>query len=108
MNDYVKAIQDAGFEGLINKNASDGGYLCPIIEKADKFFTLVLILIKVAVKLRILPGHFIPLFNRLNAQRHTLVGIDQMGLTTAWYLVARKKKEEISGTKEKISKLKGK
>ena len=93
VHDYVKAIEDAGFEVLINRNASVGGYQYPLIDRADKFFTKVLVLIKLAVKFRILPKHFLALFNRLTAEGQTFVETDKMGLaTTVWYLVARKKK----------------
>lgn len=92
VDDYVKAIEGAGFEMRINENASIDGLQAPLIENADKFFTRVSVLIKTAVKCKILPKHFLTLFNRLTQDGQAFVEADRLRLvTTSHYLVAQKK-----------------
>jgi sterol 24-C-methyltransferase len=91
VEDYVKAMQGAGFEVCINENASIDGLQAPLIENADKFFTRMSVLIKAAVNCKILPKHFLTLFNRLTQDGQAFVEADRLRLvTTSHYWVAQK------------------
>ena len=65
IDDFVRAMEKAGFTILINKNASINGLQAPLIENADRFYTTVARIIKTLVACRLLPRHFLELFNRL-------------------------------------------
>lgn len=89
---YTSLLQEAGFEILINENASIDGLQAPLIENADKFFTRVTRLIKFFVKIKVLPQHFNALFDRLTKDGQAFVQADRMRLvTTSHYIVAQKK-----------------
>ncbi len=91
LSECVGALKKAGFELVINENASLDGLQAPMIENADKFFTRIAALIKFCVKSRILPAHFKTLFDRLTKDGQAFVEADRLRLvTTSHYIVARK------------------
>jgi sterol 24-C-methyltransferase len=91
IEDYVRAMEKAGFTVLINKNASINGLQAPLIENADRFYTTMDRVISFLVKCRILPRHFKMLFNRLTQDGEAFVEADRKGLvTTSHYIVAQK------------------
>ena len=89
---YISALKNAGFEIVVEENASVGGYQAPLIEKADKFFNRVRKLIYRLVQWKILPAHFRTLFDRLTKDGEALIEADRLGLvTTTYYFLAEKK-----------------
>ena len=91
IDDFIRAMEKAGFKILINKNASIDGLQAPLIENADRFYTRLAIIIRTLVKCRVLPGHFQELFNRLTKDGEALIEADRKGLvTTCHYIVAQK------------------
>lgn len=89
--EFVDAMKQAGFEILINENASIGGIQAPLIENADNLFTWLNRLVNGCVKVKILPSHFKMLFDRLTKDGEAFVEADRKGLlTTSHYIVARK------------------
>lgn len=93
IDEAVKYLEEAGFEIVTNENASINGLQAPLIQKADKFFTRMTRLLKGLVRVKILPGHFETLFDRLTKDGQAFVEADQLGLvTTSHYMIARKKK----------------
>ena len=90
--DYVNLMREAGFEIIIDENASLDGLQAPLIDKADRFFTRVTKLIKFLVRSKVLPVHFNALFDRLTKDGEAFVEADRLRLvTTSHYVVARKK-----------------
>ncbi|MDE3045452.1 MAG: methyltransferase domain-containing protein [Verrucomicrobiota bacterium] len=88
---YVDALKGAGFNVLINENASLDGLQAPLIENADKFFTRVTRLIHFLVRWKILPAHFKALFDRLTQDGEAFIEADRLKLvTTSHYIVAQK------------------
>lgn len=93
IEEYVGAIEKAGFEIVISENASIDGLQAPLIENADKFFTRVTRMIQLFVRWKILPKHFKALFDRLTKDGEAFIEADRQRLvTTSYYIVAQKKK----------------
>lgn len=91
--EYVASLKRAGFEILVDENASIDGLQAPLINNADRFFTRIQKLIEFLVKVRILPRHFKALFDRLTQDGQAFVEADRMRLvTTSYYMVGQKKK----------------
>ncbi|MBS0625140.1 MAG: methyltransferase domain-containing protein [Verrucomicrobia bacterium] len=91
--EYVEKLERAGFDVVVNENPSIDGMQAPLIDRADKFFTRVTKLVKFLVKCRLMPKHFIALFDRLTQDGQALVEADRMKLvTTTYYIVAEKKR----------------
>jgi sterol 24-C-methyltransferase len=88
---YVSALKRAGFEIVVEKNASIDGLQAPLIENADRFFTRITSFIRLFVKWRILPKHFSALFDRLTQDGQAFIEADRLRLvTTSYYIVAKK------------------
>jgi sterol 24-C-methyltransferase len=91
--EYVSSLKKAGFDIIVNTNASIDGLQAPLIATADKFFTRVNRLIQFLVSLKILPKHFKALFDRLTKDGEAFIEADRMRLvTTSHYIVAQKRK----------------
>jgi sterol 24-C-methyltransferase len=91
--EFAEVLKQAGFDVLINENASIDGLQAPLIENADKFYTRVNKIINALVKVKILPRHFKALFDRLTKDGEAFVEADRMRLvTTSHYIVAQKRK----------------
>jgi sterol 24-C-methyltransferase len=91
--EFVDQLEKAGFEVLMNENASIDGLQAPLIENADKFFTRVNRIINFFVRCKILPKHFKALFDRLTQDGQAFVEADRRRLvTTSHYIVAQKAK----------------
>jgi len=89
--EYASLLKQAGFNVLVNENASIDGLQAPLIENADKFFTRVTLLLKLLVRCKILPKHFKALFDRLTQDGEAFVEADRLRLiTTSHYIVAQK------------------
>lgn len=88
---FVRAMEKAGFKILINKNASVNELQAPLIENADRLYTRVNAIINALVRFKILPGHFQELFDRLTKDGEAFVEADRKGLvTTCHYILAQK------------------
>lgn len=89
---YVAALEAAGFEVLINENASLNGLQAPLIQSADKFYTRLGKTIQFLVRCKVLPAHFNTLFERLSRGGEAFVEADRLRLvSTSHYIVARKR-----------------
>ena len=89
---YINLMKEAGFEILIDENASIDGLQAPLIENADKFYTRVAKWINFLVKCKVLPAHFKALFDRLTKDGEAFVEADRLRLvTTSYYIVGQKK-----------------
>jgi sterol 24-C-methyltransferase len=92
ISDYINAMQNAGFEIVMNEEASVGGHQAPLIEKAHGFYTGAAKWISRLVRVKILPKHFDVLFERLSRGGDAFVQADRLGLlSTSWYIVAQKR-----------------
>jgi len=90
--EYLNAMKEAGFEILIDENASIDGLQAPLIENADKFFTRMTRFLNFLVRCKILPKHFQVLFDRLTKDGEAFVEADRLRLvTTCYHIVGRKK-----------------
>ncbi len=88
---YVDLMRQAGFQIVVNENASLDGLQAPLIENADRFFTCVTRAIHFLVKWKILPSHFRALFDRLTKDGAAFVEADRLRLvTTSYYIIAQK------------------
>lgn len=89
---YVDLMRKAGFDILIDENASIDGLQAPLIDNADKFFTRAAKAIKFLVGAKVLPSHFKALFDRLTKDGQAFVEADRLRLvTTSYYMVGQKK-----------------
>lgn len=88
---YVDCMRKANFKILVSENASINGLQAPLFENAERFFRYLARLIQFTVRLRVLPGHFEVLFDRLRKGGEALIEADRERLvTTSYYLVAQK------------------
>lgn len=89
--DFTEPLEKAGFKILLSADASVGGHQYPLIEKADFFFTGIRRVLSILTKLRLIPQHFMTLFERLTKDGEAFVEADKMGLfTTSWQIIAQK------------------
>jgi len=90
-DEFAGALKSAGFEILINENASIDGLQAPLIENADQFFTRVTKGIQFLVKWRVLPAHFQILFDRLTQDGEAFVEADRLRIVTSSHYALAKK-----------------
>lgn len=89
--EYVDLLKKAGFNILIDENASIDGLQAPLIDKADRFYTRLTTVINSLVRWKLLPAHFKLLFDRLTKDGQAFVEADRKRLvTTSYYIVAQK------------------
>lgn len=89
--EYEAALRKAGFKVVISEDPSINHSQEPLIRKASSFFAKLFPVFRFLVKIRILPKHFITLFDRLSKNTEALCKADKMGLITMCYhLVAQK------------------
>ncbi|CAJ1375586.1 unnamed protein product, partial [Effrenium voratum] len=90
-SDFTDPLEKAGFKILMNEEASVGGHQYPLIEKAESYFTSARYGLKALTAVRLLPSHFLTLFDRLTKDGEAFVEADKMGLfTTSWQIIAQK------------------
>lgn len=90
-DEFASKLQKAGFNVVVNENASIDALQAPLIENADKFFKGATKLIHFLVKVKVLPAHFRALFDRLTLDGEAFVEADRLRLvTTSHYIVAQK------------------
>jgi sterol 24-C-methyltransferase len=86
-----KALMGSGFDVLRSDNASLDGLQAPLIETVDIYFRTMRHIILGLVKVRILPGHFKTLINRLCLDGEAFVKMDTQRLaTTSYRIIAQK------------------
>lgn len=91
VEEFSEKLEKAGFKILTNTNASIDGLQAPLIENADRFFTRVTNLIHFLVRCKILPAHFVSLFDRLTQDGEAFVEADRLRLvTTSHYVLAER------------------
>lgn len=91
IDEYTRAIKNAGFDILENQNASIDGLQAPLIENADRFYTRLGRILRFCVACKILPRHFKELFDRLTKDGEAFVEADRKRLvTTSHYILAQK------------------
>lgn len=89
--EYEAALRQAGFNVLVSADPSISHTQSPLIKKADRYFVGLLPLICFLVKVRILPKHFVLLFQRLSQGAEAFIEAVRLGLiTTSYHLVAQK------------------
>ncbi len=90
---YADDLREAGFNVIVDENASIDGLQSRLIDKADKFYTKAAKALDFLVKAKILPKHFNVLFERLSRGGQAFVEADRLRLvTTSHYFVAQKPK----------------
>ncbi|WP_165476869.1 class I SAM-dependent methyltransferase [Legionella fairfieldensis] len=89
--EYELALNKAGFKVLISEDPSINKSQEPLIDKAGNNFDKLLPFIKFLVTIKLLPKHFILLFERLGKNTEALCEADRSGLVTmSYHLVAQK------------------
>lgn len=89
--EYEKALQEAGFTVLLSKDPSINQSQIPLITKAGSYFDKLFPFMKMLVKLKILPKHFITLFTQLGKDTDALCEADNLRLVTmSYHIVAQK------------------
>jgi sterol 24-C-methyltransferase len=91
--EYAAAMENAGFELIIDANASVGGLQYQLIDNADSFYANVEKWIKFLCKYKIFPAYFERLFNRFTLDGQAFVEMDKKELCTSCYHFVGKKKE---------------
>ncbi len=89
--DYIDALERAGFVVHFSKEASKVGHQYPLIQKARDFFMPVGKAVDFLSWTGVLPQDTATLLHRLNLYVDDFIESDQMGLfTTSWWIVAQK------------------
>jgi sterol 24-C-methyltransferase len=81
------AMRAAGLQVLSSQDASLGGHQSALIKGERKYFGLLRGSIKLAVKSRLFPQHFVPLLERLGEGGEAFVQADELGLATTSYQI---------------------
>lgn len=87
IDEMIALLKNAGFNILVNENASIDGLQAPLIECADNAFILLGKFIKLLVACRIFPRHFSILFDRLSEGGADFTKADRMRLTTTSHYI---------------------
>lgn len=85
IKEYETALQRAGFQILLSKNPNINNLQLPLIDKTSNDFTKVARTIDWLVKFKLIPKHFIALFERLGRDTDALCEADRLGLITMTY-----------------------
>ena len=85
------AVRDAGFVVTRSEIPSIDGLQAPLIDRVDVWFRTFRRVILALVKMRVLPGHFKTLINRLCLDGQAFVKMDRMRLVSTTYLVVARK-----------------
>jgi sterol 24-C-methyltransferase len=89
---YTDALKKAGFEVIVNENASINGLQAPLIENADQYFKRLKSLVYMMVRVGAIPKHFKAMLDRFTQDGKAFVEADKLRIiTTSHYLVAHKK-----------------
>eukprot|EP00927_Polykrikos_kofoidii_P006995 TRINITY_DN1284_c0_g1_i5.p1 TRINITY_DN1284_c0_g1~~TRINITY_DN1284_c0_g1_i5.p1 ORF type:complete len:358 (+),score=67.85 TRINITY_DN1284_c0_g1_i5:54-1127(+) len=90
---YVTALEGAGFDIIFNDEASmDGHHQWQLIMKADVFFQNFKWIVDFLVSYKLIPHHFSVLIERLTRGGESFVEADKLGLfTTSWQFIAQKR-----------------
>ena len=90
---YTDAIEGAGFEVLVNENASIDGLQWKLIANADKYFTNLKKMCYFLVKMHALPAHFKMMMDRFTKDGKAFIEGDKLRIvTTSHFILARKPK----------------
>lgn len=93
IEEFGGALKNAGFQLLINENASIDGLQAPLIENADKFFSGVAKAMHFLVRWKLIPAHFQILFDRMTKDGEAFVEADRLRIvSSSHYVLAEKKK----------------
>jgi sterol 24-C-methyltransferase len=88
---FEDALQAAGFRILRSDNPSIDGLQADLVDNSDLYIKGVRAILMTLVALRILPGHFRTLFDRLILDGSAFLEMDRRRLVTTTYrLVAQK------------------
>ena len=91
--EYEDALRDAGFKVLVSHDPSVNQTQEPLINQASYYFNKIFPFISFLVMIKVLPMHFVTLFNKLSQDVEALCEADRLGLVTMCYqLVAEKSK----------------
>lgn len=91
-DDYECALRSAGFEVLMSVDPSVNKSQEVLIDKAGNYFDKILPFINFLVKIKILPKHFITLFDRLGKNTQSLCEADRLGIVTMSYQITAQKR----------------
>lgn len=83
----AEALERAGFKVEVNENASIDGHQYTLIESADFYFTSLHAVVRVLVKIGVLPQHFLTLFDRLTQDADSFITGDKLKLWTSCHQV---------------------
>ncbi|CAE7720438.1 ERG6 [Symbiodinium pilosum] len=90
-SDFTVPLREAGFQVLSSQEASITGGQYQLIQKAQSFFETAGTLLRVLAKIRLIPRHFVTLWDRLTQDGEAFVEADKLGLfTTSWQIIAQK------------------
>lgn len=81
--EMIEAMKAAGFRIVKSANASVDDVQYPLIDQADKYFTLLQRIVNFLVSIWMLPFHFKPLLQRLTLDGQIFVEGDKLGLWTS-------------------------
>lgn len=85
VSDYESALTNAGFKLVLSKNANPDDRQLPLIEKTDKYFDHLYGMIKFLNRIKVLPNHFILLFESLRKNTDILREADELKLMSMTY-----------------------
>ena|SRR3990167_553216 len=90
--EYEAALCDAGFKVIVSQDPSVNQTQEPLINQASYYFNKIVPFISFLVMIKVLPIHFVTLFNKLSQDVEALCEADRLGLvTTCYHIVAEKK-----------------
>lgn len=92
--EMVTLLEKVGFKVIVNENASINGHQYSLIEKADFYFTTMHSIVRFLVKIRVLPNHFLVLFDRLTKDADSFIVGDKQRLWTSCHQIVAEKPQK--------------
>lgn len=91
--EYESALRDAGFKIVVSEDPSLHQTQEPLIKQANHYFGKIFSFISFLVMIKVLPAHFVTIFDKLSQDVDALCEADRLGLVTMCYhIVAENKK----------------
>jgi len=91
--EMCEALENNGFKIIVDENASIDGHQYQLIEKADTYFRSMYSMVKFVVSIKLLPEHFLTLFDRFIKDADSFIIGDKLGIWTSCHQIVAVKPE---------------
>lgn len=92
--DYENALRDAGFDILVSEDPSLHKSQELLIKQANRYFSKLFSVFSFLASIKLIPAHFVTIFDKLSQDVDALCEADRLGLVTMCYHIVAEKKRK--------------